>query len=167
MRNIKIHMYITGIILIIMGLLSFMYPITALMSLGMLIGIGLCISGLNYLSGYYFCKPMSFIILGILDLLMGILLILRPGITAFFIPYIIGLWLFLTGFSRIGTSLWLGGARISGWWLMLINGIALIIFGCLMCASPLISALSVVTVLGVGLIIFGILAITEGYFIFL
>ena len=166
MRNLKLHMYITGIVLIILGAMSFRYPLTALMSLGMMLGIGLCICGVNYLTGFYLYKPVSFIFLGILDLLMGILLIVRPGITAFFIPYVIALWLFLTGFSRIGTSLWLGGAKISGWWLMLLNGIALIIFACLMCASPLISALSVVTVLAVGLIVFGILVIIEGHYIF-
>ncbi len=166
MRNPKLNMYITGVILIILGVMSFRYPISALMSLGMMLGIGVCISGLNYLTGFYFFRKVSFIFLGILDLVMGILLIVRPGISAFFIPFLIALWLFLTGFSRIGTALWLGGAKISGWWLMLINGIALIIFAGLMCASPLVSVLSVVTVLAVGLIIFGILAIIEGYFIF-
>lgn len=166
MQKSKWNLYITGAILILMGILSLRYPVEAMLSVGTMIGIGLCISGLNYFSGFYFFRRVSFIFLGILDLFMGILMISRPGISAFLIPFVIASWLALTGFMRIGTSMWLGGAKIKGWWLMLINGIALIFFAALMCASPLTSALSVIIVLAIELIISGILVIIEGRIIF-
>ena len=104
--------------------------------------------------------------LGIIDLIIGALMILQPGITAFVIPFVIGLWLFSNGMTKICASFWLGGAEIHGWWLMLFNGIALIIASLLVCASPLISAISIMMLLSVVLIIAGILIIIEGRIMF-
>lgn len=166
MKKIRLNFYITGIILIGLGLLSLRYPIEAIMSLGMFIGIGLIASGLNYFSGYYFFGLKRFILLGILDIATGVTMFTRPGLTAFVIPFVMGLWLFTTGISRVGVSLWLGGAKVSGWWLMLLNGIALIVLSVLMCASPLTSALSVMVILSGVLIASGVLSIIEGHVIF-
>lgn len=162
MKSFRMNYYITGAILIILGALTFRYPLEAIMSAGFLIGLGLLCSGINYFSAYYFFGLKRFILLGFLDFIMGIYMIVQPGITAFIIPFVIGAWLLSTGLSRVGLSLWLGGAKISGWWLMLINGIILTGLAVLMCASPLNSALSVMMILAGVLIAFGILAILEG-----
>ncbi len=170
MFSSKLSMYVSGAILIILGALSLRYPLTMLQlldaTLVTILGIGLCVSGVNYLSGFCFFRRGVFAFLGVIDLVMGILLLTRPGINAFFIPFVIATWILLTGLSRIGTSLWLGGAGVRGWWLMLLSGVALVIFAGLMCASPLVSALSIMTVLAFGLIISGVFAIIEGVIIF-
>ena len=162
MRSLRWNYYITGAILIILGALSLRYPIEAIMSVGVFIGIGLIMSGINYFSAYYFFGLKRFILLGLLDFIIGLYMVVQPGITAFVIPFVIGVWLLTTGLSRLGVSLWLGGAGISGWWLMLLNGIALVILAVLMCASPLTSTLSVMMILAVVLIASGVLSILEG-----
>ena len=166
MRTSRINFYINGIILIILGCLSLNYPIEALMSAGFFIGLGLIASALNYFTGFYYFRLKRFIIWGILDLIAGILLFLQPGMTAFLIPFAVAFWLFTVGVSRACAALWLGGGKIPGWWVMLLNGIALIILALLMSLSPVVSALSVMMVLGCGLIIEGVLAIAEGCIMF-
>ena len=162
MKSMRWNFCITGIILIILGVLTFRYPVEAIMTAGFFIGCGLVASGLNYFSGWYFFKFKRFIALGLLDLIAGVIMILHPGITGFFMPFVIGAWLLSTGLARICAAFWLGGAEISGWWIMLLNGIALIIFALLICASPLISSISLMLLLACELIIEGIFTIVEG-----
>ncbi|MBQ6775829.1 MAG: DUF308 domain-containing protein [Synergistaceae bacterium] len=156
------NFYITGIILILLGVLTFRYPVEAIMSVGFFIGLGLVASGLNYFSGFYFFGLKRFIALGLLDLIMGAVLIAQPGLSAFFMPFVIGLWFLLTGVARSCASFWLGGAKVRGWWCMLLNGLALIVFGLLICASPLVSAFSIMMMLSAVLVASGVLAIVEG-----
>ena len=165
-KSLRWNYYITSIILIVLGILTFRYPVEAIMSIGFIIGMGLIISGLNYFSAFYFFGLKRFILLGILDFIAGIYMTVQPGMAGFVIPFVIGLWLFSAGLSRIGVALWLGGAKISGWWLMLINGIALIILALFMGASPLVSSLSVMMILAFVLILHGILAFIEGFMMF-
>ena len=162
MRTLRWNYYIAAIILIALGILTLRYPIEAIMSAGFVIGIGLIVSGINYFSAYYFFGLKRFILLGFLDVFAGAYLAIQPGAAAFIMPFVIGAWLFCTGLSRIGVSLWLGGAKVPYWQLMLINGIALILMAALMCVSPLSVSLSVMIILSCVLIISGILALIEG-----
>lgn len=166
MKKARLNLFITGAILVALGILTFRYPLDAIMTVGTFIGIGLVISGINEFSGFYFFRFKRFILLGLLDIIAGILMIARPGITSFILPFVIGLWLFMTGISRVSVSFWLGGAKVGGWWLMLIDGIILIALSLLMCASPIVSALSIMMVLACSLIAYGILAILEGIVMF-
>ena len=163
MRSIRIHLFITGAVLILLGILTMRYPIEAIMSAGTIIGIGLAVSGANHFSGWYFFRLRRFIIMGILDLIAGIVMIAQPGVTAFILPFVIALWLFSSGVTRSCISFWLGGAGVQGWWVMLISGIALILFAALVFASPLVISLSVMMVLSGVLIASGVLAIIEGF----
>ena len=158
----RVNLFITGAILIALGGLTLRYPLGAIMTVGTFIGIGLVISGINYLSGFYFFGLKRFILNGLLDILAGAYMIAQPGITSFVLPFVIGLWLFITGMSRLCMSLWLGGAKVRGWWMMLLNGVVVIILSLLMCASPLVAGLSVMMILACTLISSGILTILEG-----
>lgn len=158
--------YITGGILILLGALTFRYPVEAIMTAGFFIGIGLVASGLNYFSGWYFFRLNRFIVLGLLDLIAGVIMIAQPGLSAFLMPFVIGLWLLSTGMARTCAAFWLGGANVRGWWYMLLDGIVLIISALLMCAAPLFSAVSIMFLLAGVLITAGVLAIVEGHLIF-
>ena len=162
MKNFRTNYLINGAILVILGVLTMRYPLEAIMSAGVIIGIGLLASGINYFSAYYFFGFKRFILLGLLDFVMGVYMIVQPGVTAFIIPFVMAAWLLTTGISRIGLSLWLGGAEISGWWLMLLNGIVLICFAVLMCVAPLSATFSVMMLLAGVLIASGVLSVLEG-----
>ena len=162
MRNYRTNYFITGAILIIVGVLTLRYPLEAILSAGFFIGLGLLASGLNYFSAFYFFGLKRFILLGVLDFLMGAYMIAQPGASALVIPFVMAAWLLIEGLSRVGVSLWLGGAEVSGWWLMLLNGIVMILLAGLMTAAPLNAALSVMMILGGVLIASGVLAVLEG-----
>ncbi len=162
MRNFRTNYFITGAILIVLGVLTMRYPLEAIMSAGVIIGVGLVASGLNYFSAFYFFGLKRFILLGVLDFLMGAYMIAQPGASALVIPFVMAAWLLVEGLSRVGVSLWLGGAEVSGWWLMLLNGIVMILLAGLMTAAPLNAALSVMMILAGVLVASGVLAVIEG-----
>ena len=162
----RVNLFITGAILIALGALTLKYPLSAIMTVGTFIGIGLVASGLNYFSGFWFFGFKRFILLGLLDVIAGALMMARPGITSFVLPFVIGLWMFMTGISRIGVSLWLGGANVKGWWMMLLNSIVLTVLSALMCASPIVGTLSIMMILAWSLIAYGVLAVLEGIIMF-
>ena len=176
-RKLRWALYIKGGILIALGLWSLTRPVEALLSLAFALGLGFCLSGVDHLVPCFtlrgdFLYPRWFLLLGILDLLIGFVMLTRLGLTAFMIPVALGGWLFLTGLVRVGTSIRLRGIKIEGtrlfprWWLMLLDGVALTAFACFLCASPLIGAAFVVMLLGGGLVASGGLHILEGWAIF-
>ena len=176
-RKLRWTLYIKGAILIALGLWSLTYPLEALLSLAFALGLGFCLSGIDTLFPCFTLRgsslyPRWFLLLGILDLVIGFFMLTRLGLTAFMIPIAAGGWLFFTGLVRVGTSIRLRSIMIDGarlfprWWLLLLSGLALMAFACYLCVSPLIGALSVVMVLGGGLIASGVLHVLEGYAVF-
>ncbi len=162
MKSLRVNFFVTGGILILLGVLTMRYPVEAIMSAGMIIGIGLVASGVNNVAGWYFFKLKRFLVQGFLDIIAGMIMLIQPGLTAFLIPFVLAAWLFSIGISRTCTSFWLGGAEIPGWWMVLISGIAMIAFALLVCISPLSSTFSVMLILSGVFIACGVLAIIEG-----
>lgn len=163
MKSYRTNYIITGIILIVIGALTFRYPVEAIMSAGFIIGIGLIASGLNYFSAFYFFGLKRFILLGAMDFVIGLFMAVQPGSGALVIPLVMALWLASTGISRVGLSLWLGGAEVRGWWLMLLDGIVLLLLSGMVLATPLVSTLSVMLILAGVLIASGVLSVIEGF----
>lgn len=165
MKSLRVNLWITGGILIVVGVLMMRYPIEAILSAGMILGVGLIMTGVNHISGWYFFRLNRFLVMGFLDIIAGLALVIQPGISAFLIPFVIGLWLFSEGISRTCAGFWLGGAEIPGWWMVLIGGLAMIAFAVMMCVAPLSSTFSVMMILSGVLIASGVLAVVEGFVI--
>ena len=162
MKSIRTNLWITGGILIAVGALMMRYPIEAIMSAGIILGIGIIVSGINHVSGWYFFGLRRFLVMGIIDIIAGLVMVIQPGISAFVLPFVIGLWLFSEGISRTCAAFWLGGAGVQCWWFVLIGGLAMMLFAVMMFVSPLSSTFSVMMILSGVLIASGVLAIVEG-----
>ena len=148
-----------------MGVLMMRYPVEAIMTVGMILGFGIIATGINHVSAWYFFRQTRFLVAGFLDIIAGLALVIQPGISAFLIPFVIGLWLFSEGISRTCAAFWLGGAEIPGWWMVLISGLAMTAFAVMMCVAPLSSTFSVMMILSGVLIASGVLAVIEGFVI--
>ena len=146
-----------------MGVLMMRYPVEAIMTAGMILGFGIIATGINHVSAWYFFRQTRFLVAGFLDIIAGLALVIQPGISAFLIPFVIGLWLFSEGISRTCAAFWLGGAEIPGWWMVLISGLAMTAFAVMMCVAPLSSTFSVMMILSGVLIASGVLAVIEGF----
>lgn len=165
MKSLRVNLWVTGGILILLGVLMLRYPVEAIMSAGMILGFGIIATGINNISGWYFFRLTRFLVAGFLDIIAGLALVFQPGLSAFLIPFVIGVWLLTAGMSRTCAGFWLGGAEIPGWWIVMIEGLAMIAFAVMVCAAPLSSTFSVMMILSGVLIASGVLAVIEGFVI--
>lgn len=163
----RVRLYISGIIRILLGILAFMYPLEALMDLALIWGVAVCVSGVNYIIAcfnanfnYAACPKWFLFLSGLLDLFLGGIMISRLGLTAFMIPIFAAAWLFLSGLIRIVLSFKLK-KFLKRWWLMLLSGIATVILAVLMFSSPIIGGIYVVSIIAGTLIASGIFLIAE------
>lgn len=159
------NLWVTGAILIVLGLLMMRYPVEAIMSAGMILGIGLLMTGVNHVAGWYMFRLKRLLVLGFLDIIAGLVMIIQPGISAFVFPFVVGLWLLSAGISRTCAGFWLGGAEMPGWWMVLVGGLAMVAFAVMMFVAPLSSTFSVMMILSGVLVASGVLAVIEGFVI--
>ena len=47
MKSLRVNLWVTGAILIVVGALMLRYPVEAILSAGMILGVGLIVSGVN------------------------------------------------------------------------------------------------------------------------
>ena len=165
MKSLRVNLWVTGAILIVVGLLMMCYPIEAILSAGMILGVGLIASGLNEFSAWHFFGLKRFVVMGIIDVIAGLALVIQPGISAFLLPFVIGLWLLTAGLSRTCAGFWLGGAEVPGWWMVLAGGLAMVAFAVMMFVAPLSSTFSVMMILSGVLVASGVIAVIEGFVI--
>lgn len=166
--NLKLRLYLSGFIRIVLGLLALAYPVEALMDLALIWGLAVCVSGVNYILACFnknlsceACPKFFLFISGLIDLFLGGVMISRLGLTAFMIPVFAAAWLGLEGLFRVVLAFRLIKI-INKWWLVLLSGIALILLAALMFASPIVGGVYIVTIIAGVLIASGIFLIGEG-----
>jgi uncharacterized membrane protein HdeD (DUF308 family) len=89
------------------------------------------------------------------------LTIMWPGITALTLVLLIGAWAFVTGIFEIVAAIKLR-KYISGEWLLLLSGIASVVFGLLVVILPLVGAIAIALCIGIYAVIFGVIMISLG-----
>lgn len=99
---------------------------------------------------------------GLVSLAAGFVTLLWPGLTAIALLYWIAAWAVVTGVLEIVTAIRLR-KEVRGEWLLVLGGIASIVFGALLFASPGLGALAVVIWIGAYAIVFGALNIGLGF----
>ena len=93
-KTLRWTLYFTGGILIVLGLWAMTYPVEALMSLAFSLGVGFVLAGINHLVPCFSLRgdpmyPRWMLVQGVLDLLIGIVMLTHLGVTAFMIPIMV------------------------------------------------------------------------------
>ena len=150
-----------GILFIILGCIALYYPEDALLTVGLYIGYFMLISGVFYLFALFSNKNQEhtkswYLIEGLLDVILGLLIVSSPTFTLEILPYFVGFWIIFLGISQISLpfSLGKGFSGIKIWFFIL--GIISLIFGFMIINSPLISGIELTTMLGIFFIAYGI-----------
>lgn len=171
MKSVRWTLFTTGGILILLGLISFFHPAASLMSLAFFIGIGFVVSGINNLVPYFTLRGTPFrppwlLPQGILDLLLGVIMLAKIGVTTLMIPIMLGFWVMFMAVLRMIDSFRLRRAGFRKWWLIFVGGIALLLCSLMVLSSPALGALFVTWLIGAMFICAGVMAIAEGKLIY-
>lgn len=149
-----------GIIFFIVGIIVFFRPGDSYMALSVVFGIMVILSGILeiYLGSNTAGQAGRgwLIAGGVIEILLGILLLSTPSILFTVLPYVLGFWLLFRGFTAIGVASDMSsyGASGSGWTVAL--GILVIICAFFVLFNPVLGIGVVVVWLGLSLLFAGI-----------
>ena len=154
---------IAGLLAIAAGICVFVFPVESYVTLSILFGILMLITGAVQLiiastSGNYLMMRGYIIVGGVLDVILGIFLCVYPGISLFLLPIMMGFWLMYHSFMIIALGGDMSTFKISGNGMMILGGILLLLLSIFVLVDPFsVGVVTVLTVAGVGLILLGVL----------
>ena len=154
---------VAGILCIIAGLCVFVFPLESYVTLSILFGILMLLTGAAQLviassSGNYLMMRGYFIIGGVLDVILGIFLCVYPGVSLVALPVMMGLWLMYNSFVIISFGGDMDTFKLSGGGMVMVLGILLLVLSIFVLLNPFsVGVTTVLIVAGIGLILFGLI----------
>src|SRR5262249_58506761 len=156
-----------GLVAALFGIATFMWPGITLWVLAPLFGAYALINGIfAVIEGFRRdvsrerWRPLLFE--GVVGILIGVVTLTWPGLTAMGLLYLIAFWAIVTGVFEIITAIRLRH-EIRGEWIMVLIGVISIVFGLLLLARPLAGALSLVLMIGAFVFVRGVLMIALAF----
>lgn len=158
---------ILGIILLALGIVVLLFPGASYITMSMLFGIVIALSGIMYI-GMGFQRKLKgrgwLIAGGIIELALGIFLSFSPAVSALALPLVLGFWLLFKGLSLLGIIFSVGTEEFPGWGLTIFSAAMLILCGLIILFQPLLyGPETVILWTGVSLIISGCTYMNYGF----
>ncbi len=152
---------IRGIAAILFGIAAFLWPGVTLTALVLLFGAYSLVDGIfAIIAGFVMRREQErwwmMVLEGVAGIIVGVLTFVWPAITALILLYFIAAWAVVTGAFEIAAAIRLR-REIEGEWLLILAGIASILFGILLVALPGPGAVALIWLIGSYAIIFGVL----------
>lgn len=156
-----------GLLAIIVGVLTFVWPGITLFALVMLFGAYALVDGVLNIAGAWRAAErherwMPLLLEGFIGIAAGIVTAFWPAITALSLVFVIAAWALVTGGLEIVAAVRLR-KYITGEWLLALAGIASILFGGLLAIFPVAGALAIALWVGVYMFVFGIILLLLGF----
>ena len=155
---------LVGIVLFLAGLLTFAFPAKSYLGLSMLFGWVILFSGiletvLSTSNSHYITGRGWMIAGGIIQIVLGVILILNIGLSAATLPLFLGFWLMMRGFSTIGLGSDMRALGVSGSGWTIATGILLLLCSLGVLFQPLaFGTTAVIAWVGVTLLFAGVAA---------
>lgn len=154
-------MLIIGIALFVVGILVFVYPAQSYLSMAVVFGWLMLLSGilevvLASVNRHFVTGRGWMLAGGIIEIVLGIILIFNVALSAATLPIFLGFWLMLRGFSAIGLGGDMSAMQIAGSGWTIFTGILLVLCSLWILFQPLVFGTTAVVVwVGVSLLFAG------------
>src|SRR5438874_1276696 len=150
---------IRGLVAILLGIITLAWPGITLGALVLLFGAYALIDGIVSIAGAWRASKAHerwgvLVFEGVAGIIAAVITFAWPAITALALVFVIAAWAIVTGIFEIAAAVQLR-KYIKGEWLLILGGIASVVFGILLAMSPLLGALVLAIWLGVYALIFG------------
>jgi len=158
---------IRGIIAVLFGVLAYLRPGITLAALVLLFGAYAFADGIlavvAAIAGRKEREHWWVLLLeGLVGIAVGVITLRAPGVTAVALLFYIAAWAILTGILEIVAAIRLR-KEIKGEWLMILGGLASVVFGLLLLARPGVGALTVIWLIAGYAVVFGIVLIVLAF----
>lgn len=145
---------IVGILFILVSLVAFRNPV------GDLFAIAIIFGGMAIVNGVWLVTQRhgstTILLVGILEILIGLLLLFNLGVTAQAIAYVFAIWFILNSVSNLFLLKYFKSLGNGYYWLMLILNVLGIIAGVAMLFEPLISVITLAFIVGFYFMLIGV-----------
>ncbi len=161
-KSIK-HWYlslIVGIIFIAVGIWVFLTPVSSYITLAILFAVMFLVTGIIEISfAIGNRKELSnwgwTLAVGIIDLLVGILLVAQPGISILVLPIYVGFAVMFRSISAISWSVELKNLGVLSWGNLLAVGILGLLFSFILLWNPMFAGMTIVVCTALAFIFIG------------
>lgn len=151
---------LVGILLLLAGVGTFLFPVRSYLGLSMLFGWVILLAGAMEVvlatSSRHLITGRGWMLAGgIIEIILGVILVLNIGLSASTLPIFLGFWLLMRAFATIGLggdmrALQIGG---SGW--TLFTGILLLLCSLWILIQPAVGTAAVIIWVGISLLFAG------------
>ena len=159
---------IRGIAALAFGVLAFIWPETTLTVLVILFGAYVLVDGIALLvalaRGDSLARRHAWAvaIMGVLGVVAGVVTFVWPGLTALSLLYLVAFWAIAMGTFQVVAAVVLRRELDNEFW-MALGGVASIVFGALLVASPGDGLISLVWLVGLWAVVFGVSSLGLAY----
>ncbi len=157
-KRVKADVVLSAVLCVVMGVVIFLWPTETIDLFCRVLAVGLVIMGAVNLISYVTDKlvhPFSGI-LGLIVLLVGVWIFLKPQSIVSLIPIVIGVILAIHGIQDIKLAIEAKGNGYEKWWSMLIIAAVSLVFGILCIVEAFGMVKFAVKIIGIALIYDGI-----------
>jgi uncharacterized membrane protein HdeD (DUF308 family) len=157
-----------GIAALVFGILAFIWPETTLTVLVFLFGAYVLVDGVSLLvalaRGDALARRHAWAvgIMGVLGIVAGVVTFVAPGLTALSLLYLVAFWAITMGIFQVIAAIQLRREIDNEFW-MALGGLASIVFGVLLVASPGAGLISLVWLVGLWSVVFGVSSLGLAY----
>ncbi len=154
---------LAGILCFALSIAVFAFPMDSYVTLSVLAGVMMLVVGAAQLiiastSGNYLAMRGYILVGGVVDLLLGFLLCVYPGVTMALLPFMLGIWMMYHSFMIISFGGDLETFRVKGSGWTILGGMVLLAFSFIVLVNPFSTGVTTVIVLtGIGLMVLGFL----------
>ena len=161
---------IKGIVIVLLSIYIFLNPDAAVLGLSIFIGIALLISGvITTIASISYRKVVNnwkwYLAEGLIDSLLGLIILSAPEMTAKLVIFIVGLWFLFYGITKIVASFELRKYVITNWWVELVFGLLAIVFSFIILFNPFAGAVAIALILGTFFLFTGLFNIIFAFFL--
>jgi uncharacterized membrane protein HdeD (DUF308 family) len=158
---------IRGIAAIAFGVIAFTHPVMAIATLVLFFGAWVLIDGIFRIFGAIKHRGSDpdwvwQLIIGIIGIIVGLLTFHAPQVTALALVIYIAAWALMIGASEIVMAVKLRH-EIKGEWLLILMGLASVVFAVLLLWNPVAGAAAVIWLIAWYAVVLGILGIFFGF----
>ena len=138
-----------AVLFFIAGWTALNNPLTTLIALGLMYGITAIVQGVSVLMYYFELKkvlpgnPWYLILIGVLDLLVGLYLVFNPAVSVTFLPMLFVFWFLIDSIMNIFLAFRLKDSQRSWFWVRLTLGILGVVIGFALAGNLLAAIISV------------------------
>jgi uncharacterized membrane protein HdeD (DUF308 family) len=160
-RTMSEHWWVVllrGILAILFGVLAFAWPGLTALILVTIWGVYALFDGVFGIIAGIKGKWTSLVLLGVLSIAAGLVAILRPGLAAISLLWVLAIWIIVAGSMQIAAAIRLR-KEVQGEWMWIASGLLMVVLGLLFFFRPGEGILSVTWLIATLAVVWGVLLV--------